>query len=136
MSEVADGPETSTSGPALARSLEAARQLGHGLDDLVRATTQTWRSGDERQRAPPLARAAVEGDRAGVRAGRRAGRERAVQRVELARREALVLDELDAGGPQLARGRSAGSPTRRAPAAQRLRRRRPDASVACTTVAP
>ena len=101
MSEVADGPETRTSGrPSAAAVLEAAYELGNGLDDLVLPHDAEVEIRQQRQRASPLPRPAVQCDRAGDRAGRGARRERAVELVELLRRKRVVLDELHAGRTQ------------------------------------
>ena len=101
MSDVADGPETSTSGrPSLAARLEAAHELGNGLDDLLFPHDADVEIGQQRQRTSPLPRPAVEGDRPGDRAGGGARCERAVELVELLRRKRVVLDELHAGRAQ------------------------------------
>ena len=101
MSDVADGPETRTSGrPSTRGTLETADELGHGLDDLVVSHDADVEIRQQRQRASPLPRPAVERDRPGHRARCGARCQRAVELVELLRRKRVVLDELHAGRAQ------------------------------------
>ena len=101
MSLVADGPETSTIGrPSRALGSSAAISSGTDSTIAVRPDHADVEVGHEAQRAAALARPAVEGDRAGDGAARRTGRQRTVEHVELARRQLLVLDELEPVGPQ------------------------------------
>ena len=114
MSEVADGPETSTSGRPVATVLEAADELGHGLDDLALPHDADVQVGQQRQRPPTLARPAVEGERARRGARQRAGRQGAVQPVELPR----VSDESSMSSTPVRsqpRVEVGGIPIRRAP---------------------
>ena len=96
MSLVADGPETSTIGRP-ARALGSSAAISSGTVSTIASAPDDAdvQVGDEAQRSAALAGAAVEGDRARLGAAGRAGRQRTVERVELARGERLVLDELE-----------------------------------------
>ena len=127
MSDVADGPETSTTGrPSRALGSSMRDQLRHGLDDLVGAYDADVEIRDERDRAASLPRAAVERDRARLGARCRAGRERAVQRRRARRRQSpssSTSSTPEAG--EARQGRSGGDADARAPAQQRACHRRP-----------
>ena len=102
MSLVADGPETRTIGrPSACARLERRDQLRHGLDDRFGANHADVQVGDEAESSPALPGAAVEGDRARLGARRGTGRDGAVESVEIAGAEIVVLDEFDAGRPEL-----------------------------------
>ncbi len=97
MSLVALGPDTKVKGPRA--PVERADRVGHGGDDLRALHEAEMQVGDERQRAPARALAAIEDDRAGLRDGQRAAGQGAVERIEVAHAEPVVLHELEAVGP-------------------------------------
>ena len=94
-------------------------RLGDELDDLAPRDDADVEVGDERERAAALARARGEDERAGLGDRDRAAGEHAVERVELARRQAVVLDDLDAAGRQSS-GKPAGTTIRDAAVRSRL----------------
>ncbi len=107
MSEVADGPETKTTGRPSSRMRPAIRGIAAGRSG------STWSSrddaevdvGDEREGSPPVGRAGGEHERARLRDRERAAGERGVEGVELGRREVVVFDHVHAGRPPLGRQR-------------------------------
>ena len=102
MSEVADGPDTSVSGRAFAYCrLQALDRLGQQPDHLIGLYHAQVEVGHERECAPPRVLAAVEHDRAGLCDGHRSAGERAVEAVEIGRRELGVLHQLHAAGAPL-----------------------------------
>ena len=127
MSLVADGPETRTIGrPSRALGSSAAMSSGTVSTICVGADHADVEVGNEAERATSLTGTPVERDRARLGAAGGAGRERAVERVELARVERRVLDELEPGRSQ-ARLEVGGDTDARGARARRGRPRRPPA---------
>src|SRR5262249_24051297 len=86
--------------PALAGDelAEARNRFRDQLDDLLGFDDTDVQIGDERDRASAFARPAGQRDRPGLGNGHGAAGDVAVECVELACRETVVLDELELGG--------------------------------------
>ena len=133
MSDVAEGPEMNVIGrPGRARpSREPGDGLGDEADDLVLADDAEVIVGQERERPPPLAGAAVEDDRPGLGDPQGAAGQDAVARLELVDRQARVAEQRRRPAGAQPSGRSAGTTSRRTPRAaqrrgdRRRQRRRP-----------
>ena len=99
MSDVAEGPETKTTGRPESRTTPAMRGIAAGRSGSIWSsrTTQMIDVGDEREGSPPVGRAGGEHERPRLGDRERAAGERGVQGVELGRREAVVLDHVHAG---------------------------------------
>ena len=136
MSDVADGPDTSTIGrPVARRRREALEELGHGLDHLVARDDADVQVRHERDRSPSLSRAAVERHVSRVGACGRACRHRTVQARRAPAAQPAVDHELDAAGAERARQVGSDDDARRAVRRER-QRRSPSPRVDRGTTAP
>ena len=98
MSEVADGPEMKVSGRRWS-SASATRASASGRSSTICGSLDDAdvEVGDERERAAALGRPGREDDRPGLGDRDGAARDGAVDQVEVAWRQLVVLDELDVG---------------------------------------
>ena len=87
MSEVAEGPETNTSGRPVSLTSGATRAIAAGRVrlDLVFSDDAQVDVGDEGEGSPPVGRAGGEHERARLRHRERASGERGVEGVQLGR---------------------------------------------------
>ena len=86
MSEVAEGPDTKVSGrPSRTAGSSRVHGLRHEADDLALAHDADVKVGNEGERPPALAGAAVEHEAAGLGDAGRTARERPVELVQVVR---------------------------------------------------